>query len=195
MQSVVDRLVLKEDGLILLLAPPFQEGPPDPGYIKGYPPGIRENGAQYTHAAAWVVQAVAMIGQGSLAFELFQSLNPILHSNDRDDVDRYFVEPYALAGDVYSMPPHVGRGGWTWYTGAAGWLYRAGLESILGFRRSGDHVQLDPCIPAGWSGFEITYRFRSTTYGSSSKILSASKPEHSASSWTVNLERDWDLPC
>ena len=154
----------REDGLILLLAPPFDDGPLDPGYIKGYLPGIRENGAQYTHAAAWVVQATALLGQGRLAYELYQSLNPISHARDHAHMSRYKVEPYVVAGDVYSQPPHVGRGGWTWYTGSAGWLYRVGLESILGLHRAGDCLTLDPCIPPEWQGFTIRYRFRSATY-------------------------------
>jgi cyclic beta-1,2-glucan synthetase len=164
MQSVGERLVRKEDGLILLLAPPFDDGLLDPGYIKGYLPGIRENGAQYTHAAAWVVQATALLGQGRLAYSQFQILNPINHACSRDGLHRYKVEPYVVAGDVLSSPPHVGRGGWTWYTGSAAWLYRAGLESILGLHRTGNVLGFDPCIPPEWPSFEITYLFRSTTY-------------------------------
>jgi cellobiose phosphorylase len=164
MQSVVDRLVRQEERLILLLAPPFDDGPLDPGYIKAYPPGIRENGGQYTHAATWVVRATAKLGQGDLAFDLFQSLNPVLHSSNQKRVTSYKVEPYAVAGDVCSLPPHVGRGGWTWYTGAAGWLYRVGLESIIGLHRSGDFLRLNPCFPRAWKTCQIAYRFRSTTY-------------------------------
>ena len=153
-----------EDRLICLLDPPFDDGPLDPGYIKGYPPGIRENGAQYTHAAAWVAQAAASLGLGGRAHDLFRLLNPIGHAEIRDGVARYKVEPYVVAGDIYSRPPHVGRGGWTWYTGSAGWLYRVGLESILGFRKAGNVLSMEPCIPPDWPGYEITYRYGSTTY-------------------------------
>jgi cyclic beta-1,2-glucan synthetase len=164
MQSVHDRLVDRENGLILLLTPPFDDGPLDPGYIKGYPPGIRENGAQYTHAATWVIQATALLGQGRLAFALYQDLNPILHTRDHTHISCYQVEPYVVAGDVYSQPPHVGRGGWTWYTGAAGWLYRVGLGSILGLQRSANCLTLDPCVSPDWIKFTIRYRFGSSTY-------------------------------
>ncbi len=136
----------------------------EPGYVKGYVPGIRENGGQYTHAAAWVVRAAARLGQGSLAMELFDLLNPVLHTADPAGVQRYRTEPYVLAGDVYGEPPHTGRGGWTWYTGSASWLYRTALDAILGFQRQGGRLKLDPCIPAKWDKFEITYRFGSATY-------------------------------
>lgn len=164
MESVQERLVSAREGLIRLLDPPFDKGRSDPGYIKGYPPGIRENGAQYTHAAVWVAQAVAQLGQGRRAHELFRILNPIDHAGDPAAIARYQVEPYVVAGDIYGRPPHVGRGGWTWYTGAAGWLYRLALESILGFRRAGDLLTMEPCIPSEWPGFEIAYRFESTDY-------------------------------
>ena len=164
MQSVQERLVDLKNGLILLLTPPFDDGEFDPGYIKGYVPGVRENGAQYTHAAAWVVQATAQLGQGRLAFDLYQSLNPVHCSRDHGHMSRYRTEPYVVAGDVYSQPPHLGRGGWTWYTGSAGWLYRVGLGSILGHQRSGNGLTLDPCIPPEWKSFTIRYRFGSTTY-------------------------------
>ena len=150
--------------LIRLFTPPFDAEPMDPGYIKGYLPGIRENGGQYTHAATWVVQAFAALGRGRLASELLTLLNPIRHAEDPQGVETYRVEPYVVAGDVYSRPPHVGRGGWTWYTGSASWLYRTIVEAILGFRRHGDRLAIDPCIPPEWSGYEITYRFRSSTY-------------------------------
>ncbi len=121
--------------------------PSIPGYIKGYLPGVRENGAQYTHAATWVVLANALLGDGQRAFELFQLLNPIEHTRDPAAVQRYKLEPYVLAGDVFSQPPLAGRGGWSWYTGSAAWLYRVGLEFILGLKRSGERLTLDPCIP------------------------------------------------
>ena len=127
-------------------------------------PGIRENGAQYTHAATWVVQAFARLGQGRLAFELFQILNPIHHGRNQEEVARYKVEPYVVAGDVFSQPPHVGRGGWTWYTGSAGWLYRTGIESILGLRRSGNLLDFRSLHSTRMAWIKITYRFQSAHY-------------------------------
>jgi cyclic beta-1,2-glucan synthetase len=164
MEQVERRLVRWEDRLALLLSPPFELTPLDPGYIKGYVPGIRENGGQYTHAAVWSIVAFAMLGEGEKAVELFDLLSPIYRASRRADVHRYRVEPYAVPADVYSEPPHVGRGGWTWYTGAAGWLYRAGLEWILGLRKRGLALRIDPCIPRGWKRFEITYRHGATAY-------------------------------
>jgi cyclic beta-1,2-glucan synthetase len=162
--AVEHYLVRQADQLILLLTPPFDHSPLEPGYIKGYVPGIRENGGQYTHAATWVVQALALLGHGTRAMELFDLLNPILHATSPDEVERYRVEPYVMAGDVYSEPPHTGRGGWTWYTGSAGWMYRVALETILGLQIRGTKLSLQPCIPSHWPGFEITYRYRSSTY-------------------------------
>ncbi len=164
MGAVDHQLVRRPEGLILLFAPPFDHTLHDPGYIKGYVPGVRENGGQYTHAAAWTIIAFAAIGDGDKACELFRMLNPITHTSSRASVQRYKVEPYVVAGDVYAEPPHVGRGGWTWYTGAAGWLYRAGLESILGFRVRGTMLSIDPCIPRNWPGYSVTFRYRSATY-------------------------------
>jgi cyclic beta-1,2-glucan synthetase len=136
----------------------------DPGYIKGYVPGIRENGGQYTHAAVWNILAFAMLGDGDRAFELLRMLNPITHASSRVGVQRYKVEPYVLAGDVYSEAPHVGQGGWTWYTGSAGWLYRVVIETILGFQLRGMSLRIDPCISRAWLGFEITFRYHSAIY-------------------------------
>ena len=164
MVAVDHQLVRRPEGLILLFTPPFDRTPHDPGYIKGYVPGIRENGGQYSHAAAWTVIAFAALGDGDKACELFQMLNPITHTSSRASVQRYKVEPYVVAGDVYAEPPHVGRGGWTWYTGSAGWLYRAGLESILGFRVRGRMLSIDPCIPRNWPSYSINFRYRSATY-------------------------------
>jgi len=164
MAAVEQYLVCKRDGLILLLAPPFDHSALDPGYIKGYVPGIRENGGQYTHAATWAVLAFAALGDGDRAGELFRMLNPINHTRSRADVQRYKVEPYVVAGDVYSQPPHVARGGWTWYSGSAGWLYRVGLEAILGFRLQGMVLSIDPCVPRHWSHFSIVFRYHSATY-------------------------------
>ena len=174
------------DRLILLFTPPFDDGSLDPGYIKGYLPGVRENGGQYTHAATWVVQAVALLGQGRLAFEMLQMIEPHPATpRNRQGVERYRVEPYVLAGDVYSRTPHVGRGGWTWYTGSASWFYRAILESILGFQHRGDRLFFQPCIPPEWSHFEITYRFRSTNY-----TITVENPEGAESgSVTVWLDK------
>jgi cyclic beta-1,2-glucan synthetase len=163
--AAVDRqLVMRPEGVVRLLAPPFDKAPFDPGYIKGYVPGIRENGGQYTHAAVWSVIAFAALGDGDKAGELFRMLNPICRASTRAGVQRYKVEPYVVAGDVYSEAPHVGRGGWTWYTGAAGWLYRAGLEWMLGFRLRGMALFIDPCIPRNWPGYTIRFRYHSATY-------------------------------
>jgi cyclic beta-1,2-glucan synthetase len=157
-------LIRYEDGLALLFAPPFDKTPLDPGYIKGYPPGVRENGGQYTHAAAWSVMAFAALGEGDKAAGLFSLLNPINHARTRADVHRYKVEPYVVAADIYAMSPHVGRGGWTWYTGSAGWMQRAGVESILGMRIEDSVMLLDPCIPTSWPRFEMSVRWRSARY-------------------------------
>jgi cyclic beta-1,2-glucan synthetase len=164
MAAVERELVHSEDALALLFSPPFDKMPSDPGYIKGYPPGIRENGGQYTHAALWSVMAFAMLGEGDKAAGLFSLLNPINHALRRADVHRYKVEPYVVAADVYATPPHIGRGGWTWYTGSAGWMQRAGIESILGLEMRGAFVHFDPCIPKAWPGFTLTFRYRSARY-------------------------------
>ncbi|MGH9441662.1 MAG: GH36-type glycosyl hydrolase domain-containing protein, partial [Thermoanaerobaculia bacterium] len=164
MVAVREYLVRREDGLVLLLAPPFDRPAHDPGYIQGYPPGVRENGGQYTHAAAWAVMAFARLGDGDLAGELFSYVNPITPTSTRAGLHKYKVEPYVTAGDVYSVPPLTGRGGWTWYTGSSGWLYRAAVESILGFRIRGNHFEIEPCIPRRWPEFEIQYRDGETLY-------------------------------
>jgi cyclic beta-1,2-glucan synthetase len=164
MDALEESLIKWTEGLALLFAPPFDKTAREPGYIKGYPPGIRENGGQYTHAAAWTVMAMAELGEGKKAFELFSMLNPINHARRRSDVLRYKVEPYAVAADVYATPPHVGRGGWTWYTGSAGWMQQAGVEAVLGLEERGAFLHLWPCIPAEWPSYKLTYRYRSTTY-------------------------------
>jgi len=164
MDAVATHLVRQDDQQILLFTPPFDKTPHDPGYIKGYLPGIRENGGQYTHAALWVVWAFAELGQGDRAAALFQLLNPIAHSDTPEKVERYRVEPYVVAADVYSVPPHTGRGGWTWYTGSASWMYRLGTEAILGLRKMGKTLRIDPCIPKHWSGYDIIYRDGDTSY-------------------------------
>ena len=150
--------------MALLFAPPFDKTTHDPGYIKGYPPGVRENGGQYTHAATWSVMAFAALGEGDKAAELFSLLNPINHSRTRADAYLYKVEPYVVCADIYSTAPHVGRGGWTWYTGSAGWLQRAGVESLLGLRLRGAFLSVDPCIPKAWDKYEATVKYRTARY-------------------------------
>ncbi len=164
MMSTVEKLVRLDDQIILLFTPPFDKTDRDPGYIKGYLPGIRENGGQYTHAALWTVWAFAMLGQGDRAAALFQLLNPINHADTPEKVGRYLVEPYVVAADVYSSPPHAGHGGWTWYTGAASWMYRLGVEAILGVKRAGKTLQINPCIAKEWKEFELTYRHGETSF-------------------------------
>jgi cyclic beta-1,2-glucan synthetase len=164
MAAVNQQLVRTTDGLVLLLTHPFDHTPQDPGYIKGYVPGIRENGGQYTHAAVWTLIAFAASGDGDKAGELLRILNPINRSCSRAGVQRYKVEPYVMAGDVYAEAPHAGRGGWTWYTGSAGWFYRAGLEWVLGFRVRGSLLCIDPCIPRSWPTYSVTFRYHSAAY-------------------------------
>ena len=164
MAAVNEQLVRRDDELVLLFTPPFDQTPLDPGYIKRYPPGIRENGGQYTHGAVWAVIAFAMLGDGDKAGELFSILNPINHARTRADIYRYKVEPYVVSADIYAEPSHVGRGGWTWYTDSAGWMYRAGLEWILGFRLRGATLVIDPCIPKSWPSFKIAFRYHSARY-------------------------------
>lgn len=164
MASVDEYLIRRGDGIILLFTPPFDKSALEPGYIKGYVPGVRENGGQYTHAALWTTIAFAMLGDGDRAGELFALLNPISHASTRAGLHKYKVEPYVAAGDVYAESTHTGRGGWTWYTGSAGWMYRAALESMLGFHLQGETLKIEPCIPRGWREFEITYRRGKTLY-------------------------------
>ena len=164
MTAAERELIRPGDGLALLFAPPFDRTPLDPGYVKGYPPGLRENGGQYTHAALWSVMAFAMMGEGGKATGLFSLLNPINHARTGADAYRYKVEPYVVAADIYSAPAHLGRGGWTWYTGSAGWMQRAGVESILGVRVRDGVLHFDPCIPGTWPGFELSFRHGSARY-------------------------------
>jgi len=164
MDSVRTHLVRRDARVVLLLTPPFDSSALDPGYIKGYIPGVRENGGQYTHAALWVLMAVARLGSGDEAVELFHLLNPINHARTSRDVARYKVEPYVVAADVYAHPAHAGRGGWTWYTGSASWMYRAGLETILGLERRGSAFAINPCIPFVWPGFSVVLRLGDTRY-------------------------------
>jgi cyclic beta-1,2-glucan synthetase len=164
MDAVRAHLVRRDAQIVLLLTPPFDKTAHDPGYIKGYLPGVRENGGQYTHAALWTVLALARLGHGDEAMELFHMLNPINHMRTTESVERYRAEPYAVAADVYAHPMHVGRGGWTWYTGSAGWMYQAAIEGLLGLRRAGATFSVDPCVPAMWPGFEIDWRIGATRY-------------------------------
>jgi cyclic beta-1,2-glucan synthetase len=164
MVAVDEYLVNRAEGLILIFTPPFDRSPRDPGYVKGYLPGIRENGGQYTHAAIWTAMAFARLGDGDRVGELLAMLNPISHTTTRTGLHRYKVEPYVIAGDVYSVAPHIGRGGWTWYTGSAAWFHRAGLESFLGFRLRGDCFSIEPCLPRHWKSYEIDFRDGDTLY-------------------------------
>ncbi len=164
MAAVDERLVRRDARLIQLLEPPFDRSDLEPGYIKGYVPGVRENGGQYTHAAIWTTMAFAMLGDGDRAWELFAMLNPVNHGSRPEAIARYKVEPYVMCADIYAAPPHRGRGGWTWYTGAAGWMYRLTLETLLGLQLEVDHLRIAPCIPAHWEAYRIHYRYRETVY-------------------------------
>ena len=164
MESVERRLVRREAGLIQLFDPPFDTSDMNPGYIRGYIPGVRENGGQYTHGALWTVLAFAEMGDTERAWDLLGLLNPVHHGSSPERIAVYRVEPYVVAADVYAVAPHVGRGGWTWYTGSAGWMYRLLVETLLGLHREGDRLRLDPRIPAAWPQMRITYRFRETSY-------------------------------
>jgi cyclic beta-1,2-glucan synthetase len=164
MESVNKRLVRTEDSLVQLLDPPFDKSDLNPGYIKGYVPGVRENGGQYTHAAVWAAMAFSKLGDSNKAWEILRMINPIKHATTRDEVEKYKVEPYVIAADVYALSPNIGRGGWTWYTGSAGWMYRLIVESLLGLRLETDKLYIEPCIPSGWVSYKIHYRFRETIY-------------------------------
>jgi cellobiose phosphorylase len=164
MEAVKKHLIFRDDRLITLLTPPFDTAPINPGYIKGYVPGVRENGGQFSHAAVWVLMAFAALGDHEQAWDLLPFVNPIHHSSTPEDVRKYRVEPYVIASDIYAAPPHTGRGGWTWYTGSAGLMYTLILESLLGVKRSGDQLAFDPCIPEQWKSYRIEYRYRSTMY-------------------------------
>ncbi len=164
MAALDARLVRRDQGLIQLLDPPFDTSPLNPGYIKGYVPGVRENGGQYTHAAIWAAMAFAALGDRQRAWELFAMINPVNHARSPEAVAIYKVEPYVVAADVYAVAPHTGRGGWTWYTGSAGWLYRLIVESLLGLRLEVDTLHFAPCLPVDWPGFKLRYRYRETTY-------------------------------
>jgi cellobiose phosphorylase len=196
MVSAITHLVQPQHRLILLFAPPFQHSTLDPGYIKAYPPGIRENGGQYTHAALWLIQAVALMDDAQRAVELLDLINPIQCAADAAGVNRYQVEPYVVAADVYSQPPHAGRGGWTWYTGSAGWMYRVVIENILGLQLQGNRLELRPVIPADWPGFSLTIRRGATTYtirvkqDTSPEDGSGERSSRSAAPFTCHLVDD-----
>ena len=164
MENLERRLVRRDARLIQLLDPPFDKSGLDPGYIKGYVPGVRENGGQYTHGAVWAVMAFAALGDSKRAWELFNLINPVSHAGTAEGAALYRVEPYVVAADVYAVPPHTGRGGWTWYTGSAGWMYRLITESLLGLRLDIDKLRFKPCLPGEWSAFKIHYRYRETFY-------------------------------
>jgi len=173
---VQERLIRPEAGLIQVLDPPFDHSHLNPGYIKGYIPGVRENGGQYTHAAIWTAMAFARLGENEKAWELFALLNPIHHSATPTQIATYKVEPYALAADVYAVAPHQGRGGWTWYTGSAGWMYRLLIETLLGLNLEGDQLRLTPRLPKTWTTYKIHYRYRQTHYHLTITRLAAGLP-------------------
>jgi cyclic beta-1,2-glucan synthetase len=173
MEAVRAHLVRLDAQVVLLLTPPFDRMAQDPGYIKGYVPGVRENGGQYTHAALWTVMALAQSGLGDEAMELFHMVNPVNHMRTPEGVERYRAEPYAVAADVYAHPMHLGRGGWTWYTGSAGWMYQAAVEGLLGLRRNGATFSIAPTIPAVWPAFSIQWNVGRTSYH-----ISVVNPDH-----------------
>ncbi|KIC96035.1 GH36-type glycosyl hydrolase domain-containing protein [Flavihumibacter solisilvae] len=164
MESVSKYLVRKETGIIQLLEPPFDKSPLNPGYIKGYVPGVRENGGQYTHAAIWTLMANALLKNNERVWELFSMVNPINHGNSPETMRKYKVEPYVIAADIYARDPHSGRGGWTWYTGSAGWMYQFIIEYLLGITKDADRLSVQPCIPSAWESFKVKYRFGAATY-------------------------------
>jgi len=164
MDSLDQYLVRRDAGLVQLLDPPFDRSPLDPGYIKGYVPGVRENGGQYTHAAIWATMAFAELGDSARAWELLRMINPVSHGSDATQMDVYKVEPYVVSADVYAVEPHVGRGGWSWYTGSAGWMYRLIVESLLGLRLEAGRLRFVPVLPPDWEGFSLRYRHRDTWY-------------------------------
>jgi cellobiose phosphorylase len=164
MEAVDQRLVHRDHALIQLLDPPFDQSTLNPGYIKGYVPGVRENGGQYTQGAVWAAMAFAALGDSRRAWELLAMINPVNHARSPEGMATYKVEPYVIAADVYSLPPHTGRGGWTWYTASAGWMYRLIVESLLGLRLEVDQLRFAPCLPADWKAFKVHYRYRETVY-------------------------------
>jgi cyclic beta-1,2-glucan synthetase len=164
LHSVWQNLVHEDEGLVLLFIPPFDKSQPSPGYIMGYPPGVRENGGQYTHAALWFAVALARRGDGERAAKILRLLNPIERTVDQEKVWRYRIEPYVIGADVYHSPGRIGQGGWSWYTGSAAWMYRAWIEEVLGLKVRGESMQIDPVIPAWWQGFQLRYRHGEAIY-------------------------------
>jgi cellobiose phosphorylase len=164
MEAMDTHLVRRDHALIQLLDPPFDKSNMNPGYIKGYVPGVRENGGQYTHAAIWAAMAFAQLGDRRRAWELLAMINPVKHARTGEEIATYKVEPYVVAADVYAVSPHIGRGGWTWYTGSAGWMYRLILESLLGLKLEVDKLYCEPCLPEDWKAFKLHYRYRETIY-------------------------------
>jgi len=177
MRAVYQRLVRRDEGLIQLFDPPFDKSALNPGYIKGYIPGVRENGGQYTHGAIWTAMAFALMGERERAWELFDLLNPVHHGDTPQRIDTYKVEPYVMAADVYTVAPHTGRGGWTWYTGSAGWMYRLLIEDLLGVNLEDDQLRLAPRIPKAWETFKIHYRYRQTAYHITINRLATDAPD------------------
>ena len=184
MEAVDKYLVRRDDALIQLLDPPFDKSDLNPGYIKGYVPGVRENGGQYTHGAIWAAMAFAALGDSRRAWELLSMINPVNHGNSAEGIARYKVEPYVVAADVYAVPPHTGRGGWTWYTGSAAWMYRLIVESLLGLKLETDKLSFAPCLPAEWDGFTVHYRFRETIYHI--RVMQKQADEKEAATVTVD---------
>jgi cyclic beta-1,2-glucan synthetase len=164
LESAWRHLVREDEGLVLLFEPPFDKTEPSPGYIKGYPPGVRENGGQYTHAALWMAMAMARKGDGERAVKMLRMLNPIEHARDPESVWNYGVEPYVIAADVYRLTGRIGQGGWSWYTGSAAWMYRAWIEEVLGLQMHGEQMRVNPVIPPSWQGFNLRYRHGETIY-------------------------------
>lgn len=163
-ESLENHLIDKENGIIKLLDPPFEKSKLEPGYIKAYMPGVRENGGQYTHGAIWTIIAEAMLGFGNKAVELFKTINPIEHSKTKDMANKYKVEPYVIAADVYGHKNLKGRGGWTWYTGSSSWMIKAGVEYILGLKIKGNELSIQPCIDNSWKEYSIRYKYKSSVY-------------------------------
>jgi cyclic beta-1,2-glucan synthetase len=163
-KEIEERLVDSENGLIKLLTPPFKYSKNNPGYIKDYVPGIRENGGQYTHAALWYILALLKENKKDQAYNYYQMINPINKTKDSDRVEKYKTEPYVIAADIYSHPEALGRGGWTWYTGSAAWAYKIGIEEILGLKKIGNSLSVEPKVPSNWDGFEIVYTHHETRY-------------------------------
>ncbi len=164
MDAVDARLIDHDAALVKLLAPPFDHSTPSPGYIQGYLQGVRENGGQYTHAGVWAAMAFAALDDGDRAWKLFGMLNPVWHADSHRSIQTYRTEPYVIASDVYALPPHTGRGGWTWYTGAAGWMLRFITESLLGLKVEAGSLQITPCFAEGWASYTLNYRYRETPY-------------------------------